>query len=96
MRFPPIPIRELQDLLGHAERALGDKVAAVNWSLEGRPELGGIAAAEAVHYRGLATSVFRMLDDASGAVPAETQPRTMDRPSPTVIEGGLSATRRSK
>ena len=88
--------RELQDLLGHAERALGDKVAAVNWSLEGRPELGGIAAAEAVHYRGLATSVFRMLDDASGAVPAETQPRTMDRPSPTVIEGGLSATRRAK
>ena len=57
-----------------------------------RDDLGGIAPAEAVRYRGHATGVKLLLEgEASSRRGEETRPDRVERPAPVVIEGGRSA-----
>lgn len=83
--------RALGDLLSQAESDLGNKADAENWVFMPRDDLGGIAPAEAVRYRGHATGVKLLLEgEASSRRGEETRPDRVERPAPVVIEGGRS------
>lgn len=77
----------LQELLGRAERSLGSKEAAEQWAFGARMELGGITPAEAVQYKGLATSVHRLLGESTPVNADDVLPSSTARP--VVIQGGL-------
>ena len=79
----------LQDLMNRARATLGDEAKATEWVLTPRMELDGITPAEAVQYKGLATSVLRLLADVN--VSARNDSPVGDnagRPAPVVITGG--------
>ncbi len=84
--------RALGDLLGQAELALGSRADAENWVFMPRDDLGGIAPAEAIRYRGHATGVKLLLEgEVSSRRGDDTRPDRGERPAPVVIEGGRSA-----
>ena len=84
--------RGLGDLLSQAESVLGSRTDAENWVFMPRDDLGGIAPAEAVRYRGHATGVKLLLEgEASSRRSEGTRPDRVERPAPVVIEGGRSA-----
>jgi Protein of unknown function (DUF2384) len=58
-------------LLRQAEASFGSKSAAENWVFAPHQELGGIAPAEAIRYRGHATGVLRLLESEAGATHIE-------------------------
>jgi hypothetical protein len=93
---PPdrIMAQALQDLRNQAEKSVGKATADV-WIFEARSELGGITPAEAVQYKGRATSAWRLLDSMSGNLGDEVRHSAADRPTPLVIEGGRAGAQRT-
>jgi hypothetical protein len=93
---PPnrIMAQALQDLRSRADQTLGKTTADV-WIFEARPELGGITPAEAVQYKGRATSAWRLLDSASSSSGDDVRHAAADRPAPVVIEGGRAGAQRT-
>jgi hypothetical protein len=90
-----IMAQALQDLLVQSEKTLGDRARAEAWVFEARSELGGITPAEAVQYKGRATSAWRLLDSASDGSGEDIRRSVAGRPAPVVIEGGRAGAQRN-
>jgi hypothetical protein len=77
----------LSELLRRVEGVMGTQAAAEGWALTPHRQLRGITPAEAIQYKGYASTVRGLLDQAvarSGQEPASDRNRAL----PHVIEGG--------
>ena len=84
--FDAVDRRALADLLRQAETVLGDKDAAETWVFTPRDEFGGITPAEAVHFKGLATGVSRLLEGEALQDGTDAPSVPSDPPLPVVAE----------
>jgi hypothetical protein len=83
----PIVARGLHDLLGQAKTTLGTKAGAEDWLFMPRSELGGISPAEAVQYKGLATGVWRLLENDRTRNGEDARTDRTERLTPILIDG---------
>lgn len=83
--------RALNELLQEAESKLGSRAAAMEWAFKPYDELGGIAAAEAVRYKGYTAEIGRLLEDEASARREAARPGQGERGAPVVITGGRAA-----
>jgi hypothetical protein len=96
LRTPPdrIMAQALQSLRAEADEKLGDDARAESWLFEARSELNGITPAEAVQYKGRATSAWRLLSNVSAGIGVDSRRPVADRSGPVVIEGGRGSAQR--
>jgi hypothetical protein len=77
----------LSDLLRRVESVMGNPDAAEGWALTPHRQLRGITPAEAIQYKGYASTVRGLLDQAASRPGQESFP-DRNRAVPHVIEGG--------
>ncbi|MCA6110456.1 antitoxin Xre/MbcA/ParS toxin-binding domain-containing protein [Bradyrhizobium cenepequi] len=89
---PPDPniARELRNLLGEAETALGDRDRAENWVFSPHNGLHQITPAEAIQYEGYANLVRTLLNSDAAHEREGTWPDRSSRPIPIAIDGEVA------